>query len=94
MILRPAGRETERQLEELRLVSGMMKEHHEQIETLMKRRKELILKLKEKHVTYKTMSEYMGTTYQNIYKIIKDELPRDEHGKARVGRPPVKEGKK
>lgn len=88
-VIRPAGKETERQLEELRLVSGMMKEHHEQIDTLMKRRKELILKLKAKNITYKTMSEYMGTTYQNIYKIIKDEIPRDEHGKARIGRPPL-----
>lgn len=87
MIIVPNKDEIQQSLEELRIIAGMMREHNDQVKDLMGRRKEIILKLRKSHVTYQQMSEYLGTTYQNIYKIVRDEIPRDEHGMAKKGRP-------
>jgi DNA-directed RNA polymerase specialized sigma24 family protein len=76
-------------LEEIGIITKMMKAYQDSIETLGKQRKTVVLSLREEHVTYKRIAEAMGTSEQLVFKIVKDEIPRDPiTGLARRGRPP------
>lgn len=87
MIIVPDKDKVEANLEELRIVSQMMKESKQSLTDLSERRLQLILTLRKQRVTYKKMTEYTGTSYQNIYKIVRDYIPRDHNGNAKKGRP-------
>lgn len=66
---------TEKQLEEVRLMTAMMQEHAEAIKRLSKKRRTTILKLREKRVTYRLIAEAMGNaTIQAVYKVIRGDL--------------------
>ena len=80
-------------LEEVRLITDAMREHQSQISDLVKRRKQLILRLRKQRITYREIAEAMGVSEQLIYKIIKNDIDRevqyDADGKVirRRGRP-------
>jgi DNA-directed RNA polymerase specialized sigma24 family protein len=78
----------ENALDEIRLITQMIREHQKNIERLGVKRKSTILKLRKHRITYREIAEAMGTTEQNVYKIIREDIPRDpETGLARRGRP-------
>lgn len=59
-------------LEEVQAITRMMREHQDSITRLGRRRRGLILKLREHRITYREIAEAMGSTDQNVYKIIRD----------------------
>lgn len=81
-------------LDELKLMNDAIRQHQTQISDLLKRRKQLILRLRKQRITYKELAKCMGVSAQLIYKIIKDDIDRtpqyDVEGKIirYRGRPP------
>jgi DNA-directed RNA polymerase specialized sigma subunit len=81
-------------LDEIRMMSAMIREHYAQARDLLRRRKQLVLRLRKQDVTYKKLAQAMGVSEQTIYKIVKDDIVRepqlDEFGNPirRRGRPP------
>ena len=63
----------ERALEEVALITQMMREHQKQIASLSKKRAAKVMKLREHKVTYRQIAEAMGTTEQSVYNIIRGE---------------------
>jgi predicted transcriptional regulator len=49
-----------------------MNENKSKIKELQERRLSAIIYLRKSGVTYSEIAKYMGTTYQNIYKTIKE----------------------
>ena len=59
-------------LEEVRVLTTLMNENKSKIKELQERRLSAIIYLRESGVTYSEIAKYMGTTYQSIYKVLKD----------------------
>jgi len=59
-------------LEEVRVLTTLMNENKNKIKELQDRRLSAIIYLRESGVTYSEIAKYMGTTYQSIYKVLKD----------------------
>ena len=78
----------ENSLDEVKLITQMIREHQKSIEKLGLKRRAKILNLRKHRITYREIAEAMGTTEQNVYKIIREDIPRDpETGMAKRGRP-------
>ena len=83
-----------RGLDEVKLLTNAIREHQNQIQDLGKRRKQLILRLRKQRITYREIAHAMGVSEQLIYKIIRNDIPRepefDDNGNVirRRGRPP------
>lgn len=81
-------------LDEVRLLTDAIRTHQSQIQDLGKRRKQLILRLRKQRITYREIADAMGVSEQLIYKIIKNDIPREPEYDAqgnlvrRRGRPP------
>jgi DNA-directed RNA polymerase specialized sigma subunit len=81
-------------LADLKLINDAIRQHQIQVTDLLKRRKQLILRLRKQRITYKEISKTIGVSEQLIYKIIKDEIDRTPHYDAEGkiiryrGRPP------
>ena len=81
-------------LDEVKLLTESIRTHQSQIQDLGKRRKQLILRLRKQRITYREIAEAMGVSEQLIYKIIRNDIPRepeyDANGNVvrRRGRPP------
>lgn len=62
--------------------------HQRGIEDLSRERKAFIVSLRDMKVTYRVIAESMGTTEQNVYKILRDYIAerhaakREEEGSA------------
>jgi DNA invertase Pin-like site-specific DNA recombinase len=59
-------------LEEVRVLTTLMNENKNKIKELQERRLSAIIYLRKSGVTYSEIAKYMGTSYQNIYKTIKE----------------------
>ena len=83
-----------RGLDEVKLLTNAIREHQNQIQDLSKRRKQLILRLRKQRITYREIASAMGVSEQLIYKIIREDIPREPEYDAdgniirRRGRPP------
>jgi DNA invertase Pin-like site-specific DNA recombinase len=81
-------------LSEVKILTNAIRTHQSQMQDLGKRRKQLILRLRKQRITYREIAEAMGVSEQLIYKIIKDDIPREPEYDAegnlirRRGRPP------
>ena len=51
-----------------------IRQRQRDIETLSDKRREAIVRLRENRVTYREIAESMGTTEQNVYKILRDYI--------------------
>lgn len=69
----PMNANDERYLEEVRIITNMMREHQKHIADLSKKRAAKVMKLREHKVTYREIAEAMGTTEQSVYNIIRGE---------------------
>lgn len=69
-----ANKRDEQPLEEVRVMTRMIREHQDQIIRLGKKRRVKVLKLREHRITYREIAEAMGSTEQNVYKIIRGDL--------------------
>lgn len=83
-----------RGLDDLKLLNDSIRVHQGQISDLLKRRKQLILRLRKQRITYREIAQTMEVSEQLIYKIIRHDIPRepeyDANGNVvrRRGRPP------
>lgn len=59
-------------LEEVRLLTSMIREHQRAILQLARKRRARIVKLREHRITYREIAEAMGVTEQNVFKILKE----------------------
>jgi DNA-directed RNA polymerase specialized sigma subunit len=66
-----------RGLEEVKLLTDAIRTHQSQIQDLGKRRKQLILRLRKQRITYREIAESMGVSELLIYKIIRNDIPRE-----------------
>jgi DNA invertase Pin-like site-specific DNA recombinase len=86
--------QSQKDLEEVQMMTVMIAEHQKQIKELGKRRKSTILRLRKNNVTYREIAEIMNVTEQNIYKILRNNIVRepkyDKNGNLlkKPGRPP------
>lgn len=84
----------ERGLNDLKILNDSIRAHQEQISSLLKRRKQLILRLRKQRITYRELAQTLEVSEQLIYKIIRHDIPRepefDSQGNLvrRRGRPP------
>lgn len=51
-----------------------IRQRQRDIETLSDQRRSAIVRLRENRVTYREIAESMGTTEQNVYKILRDYI--------------------
>lgn len=51
-----------------------IRQRQRDIETLSDQRRTAIVRLRENRVTYREIAESMGTTEQNVYKILRDYI--------------------
>lgn len=83
-----------RGLDDLKLLNDSIRVHQNQISDLLKRRKQLILRLRKQRITYREIAQTMEVSEQLIYKIIRHDIPREPEYDAngnivrRRGRPP------
>ena len=79
---------------EVAILTNAIRSHQNQISELTKRRKGVILSLRNQNITYKEISMTAGVSKQLIYKIIRDEIDRtmvigaDGKPRRKRGRPP------
>lgn len=84
----------ERGLNDLKILNDSIRAHQEQISALLKRRKQLILRLRKQRITYRELAQTLEVSEQLIYKIIRHDIPRepkyDKDGNIirKIGRPP------
>lgn len=64
----------ENTLLDVKSITEDIREHQRAIERLSKNRKEKILRLRDHRITYREIAEAMGTTEQNVYKILRASI--------------------
>jgi DNA-binding CsgD family transcriptional regulator len=71
-------------LNELKLLNDSIRQHQIQVVDLIKRRKQIILRLRKQRITYKEIANTIGVSETLIYKIIVNDIDRtpqfDENG--------------
>jgi DNA-directed RNA polymerase specialized sigma24 family protein len=65
--------DTQRGLDEVRLMTRMIREHQEQIAKLAKKRKTRVMNLRRAKVTYREIAEAMETSEQTVFNIIRKD---------------------
>lgn len=65
-----------RGLNDLKLLNDSIRAHQGQVNDLLKRRKQLILRLRKQRITYREIANTMEVSEQLIYKIIRNDIPR------------------
>lgn len=62
------------ELSEIKTLTDMMRNHQKAIEEISKTRKNIILTLRRKRITYREIAAAMGVTEQSVYKILRDTI--------------------
>lgn len=61
-------------LGKVKVLTGMIRQHQRDIERLSRERRNAIVRLRDHRITYREIAEAMGTTEQNVYKILRDYI--------------------
>lgn len=61
-------------LDKVKVLTGMIRQHQRDIERLSRERRSVIMRLRDHRITYREIAEAMGTTEQNVYKILRDYI--------------------
>ena len=61
-------------LDKVKVLTGMIRQHQRDIERLSRERRTVIMRLRDHRITYREIAEAMGTTEQNVYKILRDYI--------------------
>ena len=64
------------ELDEIKALTGLIRNHQKAIEEISKTRKDVILSLRKKRITYREIAAAMGVTEQSVYKILRDTISR------------------
>ncbi len=62
------------ELNEIKTLTEMIRNHQRAIEEISKTRKNIILTLRRKRITYREIAAAMGVTEQSVYKILRDTI--------------------
>lgn len=62
------------ELSEIKTLTDMIRNHQRAIEEISKTRKNIILTLRRKRITYREIAAAMGVTEQSVYKILRDTI--------------------
>lgn len=62
------------ELSEIKTLTDMIRNHQRAIEEISKTRKNIILSLRRKRITYREIAAAMGVTEQSVYKILRDTI--------------------
>lgn len=63
-------------LETVKLLTEMIRRHQAEINRLAEQRTKVVLYLRGNRVSYRALAESMGTSEQNVYKIVRPHLAR------------------
>lgn len=64
------------ELDEVKALTNRIRDHQRAIEEISAVRKNVILALRRKRITYREIAEAMGVTEQSVYKILRDTIKR------------------
>jgi DNA invertase Pin-like site-specific DNA recombinase len=64
------------ELSEIKALTGLIRNHQKAIEDISKTRKDIILSLRRKRITYREIAAAMNVTEQSVYKILRDTIVR------------------
>lgn len=62
------------ELDEIKTLTDLIRNHQRAIEEISKTRKNVILSLRRKRITYKEIAAAMAVTEQSVYKILRDTI--------------------
>lgn len=87
-------KEAEKALEEIRLLTWMMREHQDQVARIAQRRHEKCLELREQKVTYRDLAAAMEVSEQAVHKILTkgDEAAKKAPGSKAPAKKATKRG--
>lgn len=66
--------DTKTDLESVRELTQKIRQRQRDIEDISHERRTIIQRLRRSRVTYREIAESMGTTEQNVYKILRDYI--------------------
>lgn len=61
-------------LEEIKLMTAMIRKNQNEINRLADARTKIVLYLRQNRVSYRALADAMGTSEQNVYKIVRPYL--------------------
>jgi len=74
--------EEQHALNQISALTERIREHQRGIEDCAAERRTFIMALRDMKVTYRAIAEAMGTTEQNVYKILREYIA-EQHARAR-----------
>ena len=77
------GTEEQFALSMIQSLTERIRAHQRGIEDCAKERRDFIVALRDMKVTYRAIAEAMGTTEQNVYKILREYIAEQHLAKAR-----------
>jgi DNA invertase Pin-like site-specific DNA recombinase len=77
------GTEEQFALNTIQKLTERIRSHQRGIEECAKERRDFIVALRDMKVTYRAIAEAMGTTEQNVYKILREYIAEQHLAKAR-----------
>ena len=64
------------ELTEVKALTDLIRNHQNAIQEISQIRRNVILDLRKKRITYREIAEAMGVTEQSVYKILRDTIAR------------------
>jgi len=64
------------ELTEVKALTDLIRNHQNAIQEISQTRRNVILDLRKKRITYREIAEAMGVTEQSVYKILRDTIAR------------------
>lgn len=64
------------ELTEVKALTDLIRNHQNAIQEISQTRRNVILDLRRKRITYREIAEAMGVTEQSVYKILRDTIAR------------------
>ena len=64
------------ELTEVKALTDLIRNHQNAIQEISQTRRNVILDLRKKRITYREIAEAMGVTEQSVYKILRDTISR------------------
>jgi len=64
------------ELTEVKALTDLIRNHQSAIQEISQTRRNVIIDLRKKRITYREIAEAMGVTEQSVYKILRDTIER------------------
>jgi DNA-directed RNA polymerase specialized sigma24 family protein len=64
------------ELSEVKTLTDLIRNHQNAIQEISQTRRNVIIDLRKKRITYREIAEAMGVTEQSVYKILRDTIAR------------------